>query len=110
MIKIYIATPYSHPDEKVRLARFDAANRKAAELMLKGYAVFSPISHSHPITAYIPPEDVDNWEFWKGQDIPLLEWADELWVMEVDGWKESIGVQDEIKRAKELNMPVIFTR
>jgi len=109
-IKIYLATPYSHRDEMVRLARFHAVNRKAAELMSRGYVVFSPISHSHPIANYIPREYVNSWEFWKAQDMPLLEWADELWVMDVTGWKESTGVTAEVARAMEMGMPVIFTR
>lgn len=46
---IYIAVPYSHKEESVRLARFESVNRAACFLMNKGYHVFSPISHTHPI-------------------------------------------------------------
>lgn len=108
--KIYLATAYSHPDKKVRLARFEAVNRKAAELMVRGYVVFSPISHSHPVANYIPQEHVCSWEFWKTQDFPLIEWADELWVMDIPGWQESVGVTAEIEHAQKLRMPVVFTR
>jgi hypothetical protein len=37
---IYLATPYSHPDSRIRAARFEAVNRYAAELMGEGAHVF----------------------------------------------------------------------
>ena len=108
MTKIYLATPYSHPDKTVRIARYKAVNKKAAELMEAGYIVFSPISHSHSIAEYLHPELRCSWPFWKTQDIPLLDWADELWVMEVDGWDKSTGVLAEIKHAKKSGKPIIM--
>lgn len=47
MKKIYLATPYSHKDDKVRRERFDAVNIVAARLMRQGFLVFSPII-AHP--------------------------------------------------------------
>ena len=112
MKRIYLATPYSHEDEKIRLLRFNAVNKKAGELMLAGYGVFSPISHSHPVALTMKANKVSNsWPFWEKQDIPFLEhWADELWVLQLDGWSESIGVSAEIKRAQELGKPVRFIK
>ncbi len=49
MEKIYLATPYTDFDPAVRAARFFAVNKVAAHLMKKGFLVFSPISHTHPI-------------------------------------------------------------
>jgi hypothetical protein len=46
----YLACPYSHQDSWRRIARFRAANKAAAELLLAGVNVYSPISHSHPLT------------------------------------------------------------
>ena len=104
--KIYLATPYSHPDKNIELKRFEAVNKKAAELMQRGYIVFSPVSHSHPINKFTSIKT--DWEFWKRQDFQFIEWADELWVLEVDGWDNSVGVLAEIERAKKLGMPVIM--
>ena len=106
MKKIYLATPYSHPDESVRLARFEAVNKKAGELMLKGYLGFSPISHSRPVAQTMDEKMVLDHEFWMKQDMPFLEWADELWIMEVDGWPMSHGVMREIYEARVLSKPV----
>lgn len=47
-MRVYLATPYSHPDPKVREARFQAVNAVAAQLMRDGHHVYSPISHAHP--------------------------------------------------------------
>lgn len=105
-MNIYLAGPYSHPDAETREARFNELNSVAARLMESGYTVFSPISHSHPIADHLPDERRCSWEFWRGQDFPLLEWADALVVYTMDGWEESVGVQAEIAHAEKLGKPV----
>lgn len=106
-MKIYLATPYSHDDPFVRLARFYEVNRIAARLMEQGYTVFSPISHSHPIEQNLDA-DKQGWEFWAGQDIPMLEACDRLMVLMLDGWRESTGVTGEIEHARSIGMPIEY--
>ena len=108
MKKIYLACPYSHKDPTVKQARFEAVNKVAARLMAEGYMVFSPISHTHPIA--LAGELPGDWKFWEAYDRTFLEWADELWVLELDGWGYSIGVQSEIGIAKELKKPVRYIK
>jgi nucleoside 2-deoxyribosyltransferase len=104
--RVYLACPYSSPDESVRRERHHAANIAAAALMNKGYVVFSPISMSHPIAkACTLPGD---WEFWERQDVAFLEWADELHVLRAAGWASSTGVAAEIRRFREMGKPVLF--
>jgi hypothetical protein len=67
--------------------------------------VFSPIVHSHPLTAFGLPTD---WAFWERCDRQYLQRCDELVVSTLDGWQESVGVQAEIKLAAELAKPVSF--
>jgi len=100
---IYLASPYSHPDANVRESRYQAACRASAQLMRAGKLVFSPIAHSHGITRYGLPED---WAFWKACDRKHLENCDEVVVLMLDGWRESIGVQAEIAVAGQLGKPV----
>ena len=102
---IYLASPYAHPDPAVREARYQAACRATAELMRGGRAVFSPIVHSHPLTAFGLPT---NWAFWERCDRQYLERCDELVVLMLDGWPQSVGVQAEIKLATEMAKPVSF--
>ena len=95
----YLAIPYSHPDPAVREARFDLANKKAAELIRQGRLIFSPISHSHPITPYETPQE---WDFWERFDRIFLEICQKMIVVMADGWRESRGVSEEIRIFKEL--------
>jgi len=102
----YLATPYSHDDPEVREERFRIVNEVAGDLIQKGEMVFSPISQCHPIAkAKELPMD---WEYWLEFDKAFLECCCKLYVLRIDGWKESSGVQAEIKIAKELNIPIEY--
>ena len=100
---VYLASPYSHPDPAVRQARYQAACRAAAWLIGQGHLVFSPIAHSHAIAQHGLPVD---WGFWEEQDRRLLAACDELWVLMLDGWEDSRGVQAEVAIARKLGKPV----
>jgi hypothetical protein len=45
---------------------------------------------------------------WADIDLKEVEIRDETWVVKMDGWKQSIGVTEEIKYALSLNKPVYF--
>ena len=102
MKKIYLSAPYTiHPE-----ACFMAVNRKSAELMIQGNIIFSPISHSHPIAVQ---EDLPNThEFWMLQDLPFIEFCDELYVLQLEYWEQSKGVQKEIEYATKLGKPIKY--
>jgi hypothetical protein len=102
MKKLYIAIPYRNNPEY----SFEIANFVSAELMKKGYIVFSPISHSHPI-GLVMNKQFDH-EFWMNQDLPFLKFCDELIVICIEGWKESKGVQEEIAMAKLLKKKIVY--
>ena len=103
--KIYLACPYTHIDPKVRQKRFEQVNEVAGQLMKKGYIVFSPISHSHPISLTLN-NSVDA-DFWLDQDKHFIDWCDELHILCLDGWQQSKGVSAEIKLAKKLNKRIV---
>lgn len=102
---VYLASPYSHPSPEVRQARYEAACRATATLMRWGFHVFSPIAHSHGPALYGLPGD---WEYWQAFDLAMLEKCDRFAVLRLDGWQESRGVEAELKRARELEMPMAF--
>ena len=102
---IYLASPYSHPDAAIREERFRAACQAAAQLMRAGNIVYSPIAHSHPIALHGLPTD---WRFWERHDREHLIRCEELVVLMFDGWRESEGVQAEIRIAGELGKPVRY--
>lgn len=94
--KIYLAIPYS----KYELKSFDIANKVAASLIKEGFIVYSPISMSHPISIVSGLQGC--WETWKKIDFEFIKWCDE------DAVKNSVGVQDEIRYAKELGKKITF--
>jgi hypothetical protein len=59
-----------------------------------GFNVFSPINHSWLFgTLDLVAED---WNIWRRVDFSFIdEWADEGWGLALDGYKTSIGWNDE---------------
>ncbi len=102
---IYLASPYSHPDEAVRQQRYELACEATAKLCRWGHVVFSPIVHSHPLVQYGLPTD---WEFWSWYDREFIKCCDELVVLQLDGWEDSAGVANEQEIAMNAGKVVRF--
>ena len=105
---IYLASPYTHHDERVRELRFHAACEAAAHLMMQGKPVFCPIAHSHPIAVKMPDGLAVNGEFWKKQDAPYVEVCTEFYVLKLPGWDKSAGISHELERQRARGVPVTF--
>jgi hypothetical protein len=103
---IYLACPYSHPDNTVRGYRFKMANRAAAKLMREGHIVYSPISHTHPIA--VAGDLPLDWAYWQSVDEFYIRLCERVIVLTLTGWKSSKGVQAEIDIARALDKPVEF--
>ena len=103
---IYLAHPYTHENQWVREARFQSANRAAAKLMGEGKYVFSPISHTHPIVR--AGAMMHDWQYWEGYDRAMLKLCTKMIVVMHPGWKESKGVSEEIRIAREMGIPVEY--
>ncbi len=107
MNRVYLASPYTHPDPAVRTRRARAVSRAAACLMRRGEIVYSPVSMGHAI-AEAAPELPHDFEWWQHQCMPYLEWADELIVLRLPGWAESRGVKEEIAEARKRGIPITY--
>lgn len=106
LILVYLASPYTHPSEQVRHARFMAVTEQAACGWEQGYGVYSPITLTHEAgERFGLPKD---WEFWGALCRATLERHHELWVLCLPGWRESVGVQAEIALARELRLPIRY--
>ena len=105
MKKIYLAIPYSGMTE----SSYKQATKATAELLKMEYNVFSPITHSHPLTKYDMP---GTWEFWEKIDYQWIDACDEVWVFIPDEGIEPLikskGVNAEIAYAKKTNKPVRY--
>jgi len=102
---IYLASPYSHPDERIRHARYRMVCEKAAELMRKGFLVFSPIAHSHPLVEFGVPGD---WSYWEYYDSEMIRRCDRLVVLMLDGWDSSTGIAAEIVIARDHGLQIDY--
>lgn len=103
---IYLASPYSHPNADIRQERFDKVCFVAANLMREGHHVFSPIAHTHPIA--LQGDLPKGFDFWEEFDRKMIGACGALWVVMMDGWRESKGVSAEIKIAEEMGIPVKY--
>lgn len=94
---IYLASPYSNPDDKIRRENFEKISKIAANLCSKGHVAFSPITYGHTLVAFT--EMPTDWPFWQNFCLGFLEVADELHVYKMEGWNHSRGVAEEIEFA-----------
>ncbi len=109
--RIYLATPYSHPLEAKREIRYiQAALALEAvmrgEMSKTGFAplVYSPILHSHPLTRLGMPTEFEAWE---ALDLAMIDWADVVVVIQMDGWDQSAGIKAEVEYAESHGKPVV---
>ena len=102
---IYLASPYTHPDASIREERFHAVCQATAALMRSGHVVFAPIVHGHPLVEHGLPVE---WPFWERFDREHLARSDELVVLMLEGWRESVGVAAEIEMAREMGKPTRY--
>ena len=105
---IYLACPYSADTIKKMKARTLAATKKAAELSIEGYNVFSPLTHSDPIADHLPEELRKSQEFWVSRDLQILNFCAEMHVLMLDGWEDSTGVNHELEYAESRGIPIVY--
>ncbi len=103
---IYLASPYSHPEEAVRVERFHAAALAAGKLMQDGMLVFSPIAHTHPIA--VACDLPRGWDYWHKYDRWFIKRCSCVVVLQIPGWNISTGVRGKIEMAAELGKPVLY--
>jgi len=103
---IYVAGPYTHKERVISNKRFRAMEMYTASLVRMRLIAYSPIVHCHEMAVtYNLPKD---YEFWQNHCLGMLEKADALHVMKLDGWEESVGTQDEIRYAIEHKIPITY--
>jgi hypothetical protein len=106
---IYVASPYSSPDPRVREERYQLVLQECAAYVTLGIPIFSPIVHFHPIDKVLLKEVSHPSEFWDPFWKPLLLNSSLLLVLPFPGYKESRGIKEERKIAQESNIPEIVS-
>lgn len=101
---IYLATPYTKYRGGLEAAA-RAACLLAGALIRRDVPVFCPIAESHTI-ALVAGLDMTAHGVWMRQDLPKLRMASALLVAEIDGWRDSRGVSEEIDTFKPMGRPM----
>lgn len=104
---IYVASPYSHTDATVREGRFKLIAKICARLFKDGKIFFGPILQSHPLAIEGGIEET-TWDMFSKFDCAWIDKCDEVWVMKIPGWEESVGVRAEINYAHNTGVPVFY--
>lgn len=102
---IYLASPYTDASENIMTERWELVCEFSAIVMRGGKHIYSPIAHCHNINKYGLPV---TWDFWKRYDTKMIILCDELWVLMLDGWTDSVGISSEIEIATEYGLPITY--
>lgn len=83
------------------------AARACGLLIRAGISVYSPIVHGHALVeeAGLPVHDA---EFWRRINAPMLAAATGGIVLRLNGWRESIGVHDEMVELARTKRVIVF--
>ncbi len=105
---IYIASPYSHKDKAIENYRYKEITRIAAKLHKRyDHAFILPITQSYQVNTWEPSLG-GSFSKWRDRDLLFISKSDEVWVVMLEGWQESIGVKAEIAFATENLIPIQF--
>jgi len=77
-------------------------------MLTMGYSVFSPLSHTVPMSKFIPRSLRYKLNFWLSVDLPMLSACSTLNVLMLRGWRDSVGVKCEIKIAERQGIAVVY--
>jgi len=111
----YFAHPYTCKDQNgnyclpAENAQFNICNQRAGKLMMAGYNIFSPISHSHPIhlatPAFLSGEVHGQWYDWDNEFIQKCNFDG---IILAPGWEKSIGCVAEKKLFESQGKRVLY--
>lgn len=103
---VYLATPYSKYEAGLENAANDAA-KVSAKLLQAGVAVYSPIVYTHQLAMHGNIDPLDH-SLWLPFDQPFMDACNCLCVAMMDGWKESYGIDHEIKDFTAKNKMIVY--
>lgn len=103
----YLAGPYSHKDQAIMDQREIDHAKCAVELKLQGYSIYAPIPETTALTK-LGGLVGTSWKDWRDHDLNLLSRCDEIIIILIEGWRESIGVRGEVKFAIQNDIPISY--
>lgn len=102
---IFLAMPYQHSDPKVVEKRIEILHDVIAFLMKSNKIAIAPcLNHSVVKRAKIQI-DPQYWAAYSAAHIPICS---RMFVLTMEGWDQSSGIEGEIQLAKKFKIPVEF--
>lgn len=102
---VYVSCAFMESDVNIRKLRIDLASRFCAQKMREGVVVFCPLIHNYCILQHGLPV---GWDYWEKFNKELLVRSNKLYVLKLEGWEKSLGVQAEISLARKLQIPIEY--
>lgn len=106
---IYLASPYTSIAD-TELILYETVLTIVGELMddppSDNTIVYSPILHNHALA--LKTNKGVSFVTWEDHNLTILSRCDELWVLQLTGWDNSIGVRAEIRFAHSRGLPIKF--
>ena len=105
---IYLGSPYSSKHKIRMIDRMNSTQhclahyrRTAPELVLYSpIALWAPIANDHDLA--------HGFDTWAQQDFFMIRKSSALWILTIDGWKESYGLLQEIEYAHDISKPIMY--
>ena|SRR5882672_2424350 len=102
----YLAAPYSSIHIHIRDRRYHQIAFVAAQLIKRGEIIYSPITSCHHLANdYNLPIEAD---YWLRQDLEFLRHCGKMYVLQLEGWEDSEGVESEIVYTTDRNIPIEY--
>ena len=101
-LRVYVAGPYSADNVLGVLRNIGRGEEVCAALFMEGYSPFCPW-HDKTYAMHIHDERLQVDDF-REHSMSWLEVSDVLFL--VEGWQKSQGTKAEIRRARELGIPI----
>lgn len=103
---IYLASPYTHPQPHIMQSRYVQTVHAVANLIAQGIHIYSPIVHFHMVAMMRDlPKD---FSFWMDLSYKMIDRADSVAVLKLEGWEQSIGILQETEYAVRKGLPVTY--
>ena len=105
---IYLASPYTHPDSNIEYLRYKAVYFHTLAMIKNGFGVFSPILYGYQF--HVKGDLKGDFAQWENLNKMMIEKAEVVLVLMLDGWQTSAGVTTEIKYAQELGKRIQYVQ
>lgn len=103
---VYVATPYTKYHLGIDKA-WEHACAVSGALIEQGIKIFSPIAHSHAICKFGGVEPLDH-GIWLEIDGPMMDAADAIVIVKLDGFDDSYGVDYEKDVFLAADKPIFY--